>query len=136
MKWILASLLFLPAPITASCITPAPAASVMQVGASNLIAALASGTSFFTMTPGKSITLKRISVVVIVAGVAGNGDIWKCGTVSNVLSLTTSAGSVAGTQSTTTGSINVPAGTLTAGWIDTDAVTRPIGNLNCEYEMQ
>jgi hypothetical protein len=94
------------------------------------------GTTFFATTPDQNITLKRITVNIVSAGEGGStGTTWRCGDGTNNLSVTTSAGATAGSNSTTAGTQAITSGTKVSGWIvSSDETVTPSANVICEYQ--
>lgn len=93
------------------------------------------GTTFTAMVPDEAVTLKRITATVVVAGVGGAGDTYRCqNSAGTGLSVTVAAAAGAGTVTTATGTAEISSGQTVNGLLLTSAaVTSPVINLVCEY---
>lgn len=96
---------------------------------------LALGTTFFAFVPDQDVTLARITVTVVVAGVGGTGDIYRCqDDAGNNVEVTVAAAAAAGTVATATGSGNITNGNQVSGLLySSDGITSPVVNVLCEY---
>jgi len=98
---------------------------------------LGAGTTFQAFIPDSAITLKRITVTVVSAGVGGTGDIFFCEDGSdNEISVTVAAAAAPGTVTTAVGSSNVAKDQTVNFRMESDAGTTPTVNVSCEYLMQ
>ena len=111
----------------------APVAHVAGVALANL----ASGTTIQAFTPDSAITLRRLTGTTVIAGIAGAGDILRCGTsdASNC-QVTMDAAQAAGARDMAVCSIAIALGTEVACWLTSDAATKPAFNFALEYVMQ
>lgn len=96
---------------------------------------LGAGTTFFAFIPDENITLIRITVTVVVAGVGGAGDTYRCQDGSgNFIDVTVAAAAPAGTvTSNTSGAPIASADTVNGLLFDSAASPTPVVNVICEY---
>lgn len=93
------------------------------------------GTTFFAFVPDQTVTLQRITVTVVTAGVGGAGDEYRCQDNTGVgISVTVAAAAAAGTVTTATGSAAIASGAQVSGLLlNSAAGTTPGVNVLCEY---
>lgn len=112
-------------------------APVNHVCGATIVGALTSGTTFMTFVPDAAITLLRINADVVVAGIAGTGDVIRCNNAAGTgVSVSLTAAAAAGTTATGTGNAAVAYQGQVYCHIDSDAATRPIVNVTLEYRGQ
>lgn len=112
-------------------------APIGHVSGSSIVGTLASGTTFMVFTPDSPITIRRINLDVVVAGVSGTGDTVFCGaTGTSFVNAVLSAAAAAGTTATGSGSVPVAYQTPVFCNISSGAATRPILNVTVEYVNQ
>lgn len=114
-------------------------APVSVANASDLLATLASGSTFFSFTPINSVTLVRVEHTIVVAGATGTaGDNVYCdaGGVPVLHSHTATAAVLGTLGQSAEAPVAVAAGTKVSCYLNTDSITKPILNMALSFVPQ
>ena len=107
---------------------------VMHVSGFN--STLGVGVTFFAFISDSAITMRRLTITIVVAGSGGGGDTFVVTDGITPISVTGAADAPAGSTFTNTGMINIPAGISLNARQTTGGASTPTVNLILEYVMQ